>query len=131
MTRLLGNRKGMAFAIPSLPVQEVLASWSAASSATTITASTAAARPSAAAATSAVVTRGGVLAPLAAFAVEVLFRFVGALVAAFKGHASAGRRTAFGSTFVPPPILARCSFRIALRDSLMRLPSTASTFTST
>jgi hypothetical protein len=27
-----------------------------------------------------------------------------------------------------PPILARCSFRIALRDSLMRLPSTARDF---
>jgi hypothetical protein len=32
---------------------------------------------------------------------------------------------------VPPPIFARCSFRIALRDSRMRFPSTASTFTST
>src|SRR5208282_3096029 len=30
-----------------------------------------------------------------------------------------------------PPIFARCSFRIAFRDSLMRLPSTARTFTST
>jgi decaprenylphospho-beta-D-erythro-pentofuranosid-2-ulose 2-reductase len=33
--------------------------------------------------------------------------------------------------FAGPPIFARCSFRIALRDSRMRLPSTASTFTST
>src|SRR6266705_1928561 len=31
----------------------------------------------------------------------------------------------------PPPIFARCSFRIALRDKRIRLPSTARTFTST
>ena len=104
----------MAFAIPSLPIQEALAPWSAASSATTITASTAAARPSAAAATTAVVTRSGLLAAFTAITVKVLFRFVGALVPAFKGHASAGRRT-FRSLFAAAHLGA-----LLLQDGLAR-----------
>ena len=79
-----------------------------------------------------------------AVAVEVrlALSFVGKIAAAFNHHRARRRRNrsklalspsrhrrAFRSA--PPPIFARCSFRIALRDSRMRLPSTASTFTST
>jgi len=45
--------------------------------------------------------------------------------------AQAAPAPSVGAAPSPPPIFARCSFKIALRDSRMRLPSTASTFTST
>ena len=109
-----------------------LASWSAATAARTSTA-TAAGTSAAATGTTAIMTTIGLLAALA-IAIEVLFGagLVGALVSAFEGHAAGpAPQRHLPERASPPPILARCSFRMALRDSLMRLPSTASTFTST
>ena len=70
-------------------------------------------------------------------AVEIRF-VVGKISAAFDsqcGSMSGFTAATFSSTIfrrsAAPPIFARCSLRIALRDSRMRLPSTESTFTST
>ena len=76
-----------------------------------------------------------------AFAIEVRF-IVRKIAAAFNHHRSGqapareplplrSRRRQLARRRRRPPIFARCSFKIALRDSRMRLPSTASTFTST